>query len=186
MLSGTVFAHGGETFFVAEPAMVAPGGGVGVRADVLTSGPVRLSLAGTDGSFRLVGVVEETEDGHFEVFIEIPADLPTGHWTLLAEADGTAIASTTLEVAGAAIDADLGGQGPRDEEDPLLVPLPSGWRASRSTPLPTTPSPAVGTRRDPIDVVPLLSLCGAVVALTLLVVRTRPRRSSRDPSDDPR
>jgi hypothetical protein len=186
LVSAAVFAHGGETFFVVEPTMVAPGGGVGIRADLLTSGPVRLSLAGTDGTRRDVGVIEQTEDGHFEVFFEVPTDLPVGHWTLLAEVDGVAIASTTIEVAGAPVDAELGGQGERDEDDPLLVPLPFGWQASRSDPPAATRPAVVGTSGESIDVVPFVSLVAAIMALALLVVRTRPRRSSGGPSNPSR
>jgi hypothetical protein len=186
LLSATVLAHGGETFFIAEPSLVAPGEAVGVRADLLTSGPVRLSLAGTDGTRIEAGVIEQTEDGHFEVFLEIPTDLPTGHWTLLAEADGVAIASTTIEVAGTPVGEEDGGQGPRDEDDPLLVALPSGWRASRSDPPAATQPAAVGPTDNGIDVVPFVTLAAAVVALALLVARTRPRGSSGGRADPPR
>lgn len=168
-----VVAHGGETFFTVEPASVPPGAGVGVRADLLTSGPVRLTLAGTDGSQREVGVVEQTEDGHLEVFIGIPVDLPTGHWTLLAQADGTIVASATLEVAGTPLDMEVGGQGPRDEDDPLLMALPPGWQASRSN-TPALPGPnTVGASANGLDLVPIVSLAAAIGALTLLVARTR-------------
>jgi hypothetical protein len=177
IVSATVRAHGGETFINAEPAIVPPGGGVGVRADLLTSGPVRLTLAGTDGSRRDVGVVPETVEGHFEVFFEVPRDLPTGHWTLLAEADDTVYGSTTIEVAGTAIGEVGGGQGPRDEDDPLLVPLPSGWQASRSSPPGTTVPPAALTRG--VDLMPIVSLGIAVGALALLFLRTRRPRSDR-------
>ena len=183
LLSGAALGHGGETFFIAEPSRVAPGEGVGVRADLLTSGPVRLSLAGTDGSTRFVGVVEQTDGGHFEVFIAIPTDLPVGHWTLLAEADGAPIASATLEVAGAPVGEEEGGQGPRDEDDPLLVPLPSGWRASRSDPPSVTQPAMVDGGGGSIDPVPFAALATAIVALTVLVVRTRPHRASGGPSD---
>ncbi len=176
VVCATVFAHGGETFFIAEPSVVAPGGAVGVRADLLTSGPVRLSLAGTDGTRVEAGVIEQTEDGHFEVFLEIPSDLPTGHWTLLAEADGIAIASTTIEVAGAPVGEVVGGQGPRDEDDPLIVALPSGWVSTRSTPA-SAPPAITATTGEPLDLVPFASLAAAIVALAILVARTRPRRS---------
>jgi hypothetical protein len=179
IVSATVLAHGGETFMNAEPATVPPGGGVGVRADLLTSGPVRLTLAGIDGSRRKVGVVEETVEGHFEVFFEVPSDLPVGHWTLLAEADATVYGSTTIEVAGAPVRGDAGGgQGPRDEDDALLVPLPSGWQASRSSPPGTTGPPA--DVANTVDLVPIVSLGAALGALTLLFVRTRRPRSGGD------
>ena len=186
LLCTTVLAHGSETFIIAEPSVVAPGGAVSVRADLLTSGPVRLSLAGTDGTRVEAGIVEQTEDGHFEVFLEIAADLPTGHWTLVAEADGIDLASTTIEVAGAPVGEEVGGQGPRDEDDPLLVALPSGWRASRSGPPEATQPGIAPASADPLDLVPLASLAAAVVALAILVVRTRPRRSSRGRFDPPR
>ena len=183
LISAAAAAHSGETFFIVEPTLVPPGGGVGVRADLLTSGPVRLVLAGTDGSQRLVGTVEQTDGGHFAVFIQIPTDLPVGQWNLVAEADGDRIASATLEVAGASIGEEGGGQGPRDEDDGLLVPLPSGWRASQAIP-PAAPQPAPATTAaGSVDIVPFASLGAAIFALTLLVVRTRPRPSSGGPSD---
>jgi hypothetical protein len=174
LFCATVLAHGGETFMIAEPTLVQPGGGVGVRADLPTSGPVRLLLAGIDGTRREVGVVEQTDQGHFEVFIQVPADLPTGQWLLLAEADGRAIASTTIDVAGTPLGEEGGGQGLRDEDDPLLVALPSGWRASRP-PEATRPGIDNPTGEQP-DLVPFVSLAAAVIALGLLVARTRPRR----------
>jgi hypothetical protein len=183
LLAATALAHGGETFFVAEPTLVAPGGGVGIRADLLTSGPVRLELVGTDGSTRFVGVVEQTDGGHFEVFVEIPTDLPVGHWTLLAEADGAPLASATIEVAGAPVGEEVGGQGPRDEDDPLLVPLPSWWGASRSDPPAVTRPAAVDPVDESIDIAPFASLAAAIVVLAVLGVRTRPRGSSRGPID---
>jgi hypothetical protein len=186
LVSAAVFAHGTETFFVAEPTQVAPGTGVAVRADLLTSGPVRLSLAGEDGSVRELGVVEETDEGHFEAVFQVPLDLPLGEWTLVAEADGIAIASTTIEVAGTLVEADLSGVEERDEEDPLLVPLPSGWQASRSGPPAATPPAVAGTRGGSVDIVPFLGLGAAILALVVLVARTRPRGASGGPSDPSR
>ena len=186
LLCASAFAHGGETFLIAEPALVQPGGGVGVRADLPTSGPVRLSLAGTDGTRREVGVVEQTDQGHFEVFIQIPTDLPVGQWILVAEADGGPIASATLEVAGTPVGEEVGGQGPRDEGDGLLVPLPSGWRASPVIP-PAAPEPTtVATADGSFDIVPFASLAAAIGALAVLVVRTRPRRAAGGVSAPPR
>jgi hypothetical protein len=184
LFAGSVLAHGGEDFLAVEPTLVPPGGGVAVRADLLTSGPVRLSLVGTEGSVRELGVVDETDEGHFEVLLQIPADLPAGQWTLRADADGAIIASTTLDVAGAPVAEEDGEEG-RDEEDPLLVPLPSGWQASRSGPPVAIPA-GTASRPEPVDVVPFIALGTAVLALVVLVLRTRPRRPSAGPSDPSR
>jgi hypothetical protein len=183
VVAASVAAHGGETFLHAEPARVQPGGVVGISADILTSGPVTLDLAGSDGSRREVGVVEETTEGHFQVVVEMPSDLPVGVWTILAEADGVVYGSAVIEVAGTPIDAgEGGGQGPRDEDDALLVPLPSGWMASRSGPPVTpAPSPVAGSGLDPV---PIVSLAAALGALGLLVVRTRrPRRGAAETTE---
>jgi hypothetical protein len=165
-----VLAHGGETSFIVEPTMVPPGGGVAVRADLIVPGPVLLTLIGTDGSRVAAGVIEQTDQGHFEVMIMIPADLPAGHWTLLAEADGATIGSATLEVAGAPVGVEEGGQGPRDEDDSLLAPLPSGWQASRSNPPAVTSSAPGRVSTDPFDLVPIIALVVAIGALTLLAL----------------
>jgi hypothetical protein len=182
LLCATAFAHGGETFLIAEPTHVPPGGGVGVRADLPTSGPVRLSLAGTDGTRRAVGVVDQTDQGHFEVFIQIPTDLPTGQWTLVAEAEGRAIASTIIDVVGTPLGEETGGQGPRDADDPLLVALPSGWRSWPSDPPEATGRRIESPTGEQPDLVPFVSLGAAVIALALLVARTRPRRSVEGPA----
>lgn len=142
-----------------------------------------LSLSGTDGTVRQVGVVEETDGGHFEILIAIPADLPAGHWTLLAQIDGTAIATAAIEVAGIAIDAELGGQGPRDEGDGLLVPLPSGWQAgpSQSTAA-TTSAPADSNAASlPIDPSLMLLLGGAAAVVTVWLIRSRSASSTVRP-----
>ena len=185
LFSGSVVAHSGDAFLVVEPTLVVPGGGLSVRADLLTSGPVRLSLAGVDGSVRELGVVEETEEGHFEVLLQVPVDLPAGQWTLRAYADGTEVASTILEVAGTPVGSEGDGEGGRDEEDPLLVPLPSGWQASRSGP-PVATQAGPASRPDPVDTGPLIALGGAALALAALIVRTRPGRPSGGPSDPSR
>lgn len=186
LFPGSVLAHSGEFLLVAEPTTVAPGGTVSVRADLPTTGPLRLSLAGSGGSVREVGVVEETDEGHFETFVQIPVDLPSGRWALVAQSDDATIASTTLEVAGSPIGEEEDGHGgERDEEDPLLVPLPSGWQASRSGAPAPTPA-AVDGRPPAVDLVPFAALGAAILAVGILLVRTRAERSSGGPSDPPR
>jgi methionine-rich copper-binding protein CopC len=173
VVAATVHAHGGETFMTAEPAVIPPGAAVGISADLLTSGPVTLSLAGTDGSRRDVGVVAETSEGHFQVVVEVPTDLPVGVWTLLAETDGKVLGSTVIQVSGTPIEDGGGGQGPRDEDDPLLQPLPSGWHASRSM-APSTVPTGIGAASGTLDPVPFIA--GGLAALALLVLVRGTRR----------
>ena len=156
-----------------------------MRADLLTSGSVHLSLAGMDGPVVDLGIVEDTVEGHFEVLLQIPVDLPAGRWTLRAFADGTELASTTLEVAGTPLGGEEGGEAGRDEEDPLLVPLPSAWQASRSGP-PVATSVAPSGPRDSVDLVPFVAIGAAVLALMVLVARTPRSDSSGGRSDPPR
>jgi hypothetical protein len=174
--STPVLAHGGETFVAVEPTTVQPGAGLIVRADLQTSGPVSLVLVATDGSRRDVGVVEETVEGHFEVVILVPADLSSGHWTLLAEADGATMGSAVVEVAGTRVDAETGSEG-RDAADPLVVPLPSGWQPSRTNPV-ATPSSVSGPVAGELDPVPFVVLAATLGALAVLVARTRRPRTS--------
>jgi methionine-rich copper-binding protein CopC len=178
VVAAAVHAHGGETFMSAEPARVELGGAVGITADLLTSGPLTLRLAGTDGSRREVGVVEETAEGHFQVVVEVPTDLPVGVWTLLAEADGTVYGSTVIEVSGTPIEGEGGGQGPRDDDDALLQPLPSGWQASRSM-APVAVPTNTGIASDTMDPVPFIAGGLAVLALIVLARATRRQDPSR-------
>lgn len=176
VLAAGVQAHGGEVGFTAEPARVPPGGGIVVRADILTSGDVVLVLIGPSGERVQVGVVDETGDGHFEVVVPVPADVVPGRWILQAESDGATLAETTIDVTGSASDPE-GGE-PRDQSDPLIAPLGSGGQG------PGAGSPAIGEVGAPdpagIDLVPLAALALATVALAVLVGR---RRSGREVGD---
>lgn len=125
-----------------------------------------------------------SSDGDVTVPITLPAGLVAGSYTLEVVSDSITLGAT-LTVQGPPIEPDEDG-GERDEEDPLLVPLPSGWGrgitgagptapGSTAAPAPqVTPSGMEPATAGSIAVVAgLMVLAG--IALTALMVRAARR-----------
>jgi hypothetical protein len=136
LLSGSALGHEGSARLVVEPAQVRPGGVLTIRVeDLPPERTTALSLSGTGGSVPLASMVVDPE-GHATIFVEVPADLPLGSYDVTAEADGIAVASAPLSVQGQPITT-AGEPGAKDEDDTLLIALPSGWQQSLSGPIVT-------------------------------------------------
>lgn len=126
--------HEGGPRLILEPGRVRPGGVLTIRVeDLPPERPVDLSIAGSAGSVPLASVVVDPE-GHATVFVEVPVDLPLGAYMVNAEADDVAVAGASVTVEGAPVAA-AGEPGEKDEDDMLLIALPSGWQQSLSGPI---------------------------------------------------
>jgi hypothetical protein len=128
--------HEGGPRLILEPERVRPGGVLTIRLeDLPPERLVDLAITGSAGSVPLASVPVDPE-GHATVFVEVPADLPLGTYTVNATAESVDVAGASVTVEGAPIAA--GGEpGQKDEDDMLLVPLPSGWQQSLSGPIVT-------------------------------------------------
>jgi hypothetical protein len=131
-----VVGHEGGPRLILEPDRVHPGGVLTVRLeDLPPEGSVEPSIAGAAGSVPLASVVVDAE-GHATVFVEIPVDLPAGAYTVNAAAERTVVSGVRVTVEGPP-QVEGGEPGEKDEDDLLLVALPSGWQQSLSGPIVT-------------------------------------------------
>ena len=134
-MPGPAAAHDGQPALIAEQNVAPPGGSIVVRGEDLGGeATVRLSLAGGVGVE--LGRFPTDGDGHIVLAIAIPPDLPPGEYELRGTLESGVVVGVAVRVDGAVVDPGLGlgGQGGRDEDDPLLVALPEGWQQSLSSP----------------------------------------------------
>lgn len=134
----TALAHGGDSRVDLGSGTVRAGGTVEVRLVAVAPGDAfRIDLvapgqsAVTTWSQRLIADADGGARGTFD----LPADIVPGEYLIRAVAvDGHAVA-TSLLVQGSV--EERGDPGAREEDDPLLVALPSGWQRSLSVPVAT-------------------------------------------------
>ena len=158
-------AHENAPPVILDPPEVRPGGVVTVRLeDRSPDADVELFLASGDHRLSL-GVVRTDGEGHASVAVAIPAELPAGLYAISALDGSSPPVSAPLAVNGPPIPADGGVPGPKDEDDPLLVALPSDWQRSLSGPA-VTAVPVTVTQPAPLGV----SLPGGALAVGFLVV----------------
>ncbi len=173
------FAHEGGPRLILEPDRVRPGGVLTIRVeDLPPERPVELSIAGSSGSVALASVVVNPE-GHATVFVEVPADLPVGGYTVNAKAEDVDVAGASVTVEGAPV-VEGGEPGEKDEDDMLLIPLPSGWQQSLSGPIvtarPLTETLPIGSGQPPaVEGIVAAIAIALVLGSAALVVGTRLR-----------
>jgi hypothetical protein len=174
-------AHGGEAALIVEQNVAPPGGVVAVRGEDLGSeAQVRLALFGP----RTVdlGAVTSDAEGHLFLAVAIPPDLPAGTYSLVATTAAGSTAFAGVIVDGQAVIDGQGGQGGRDEDDPLLVPLPPGWQQTLSSVPPLRPAVPAVPPRPPVSPDPPTPIVGlglvALAGLSFGILSLR--KGSRD------
>lgn len=173
----TTLAHGGDGRVDLGSATVVAGGSVEVRLVSMAPGDeLRVELIGSGQAVATVSPesLVADADGDAVGAFNLPADLAPGQYVVRAIAsDGHAV-ETPLTVQAAV--ADGGVPGGREEDDPLLVALPSGWQRSLSA------APAAGSGLASTDwwIDPsMAALLGGVGTLLLLRLAGRsPKRPS--------
>lgn len=91
---------------------------------------ISVSLVGSEGEFQL-GLVTSSEVGAFVQSFTLPTDLPPGAYRVLAKVPGeVAVVSALLAVRGAPVMAEAEEGELREEEEPLLAPMPTALKAS--------------------------------------------------------
>jgi hypothetical protein len=182
VLTGPALAHGGGPRLLVSPDPVNPGGVVELRGEDLgADASLVLYLVGSSGEVSL-GPSTADGEGHFVLFVQIPAEMPVGMYAVHAREGEATGAKAPLAIAGAPI-VD-GGEPIRDESEPLLVALPAGWQQSLSGPS-TTARPVTGPAplgAPPADaagtealLVPMVLLVGALVVGAVAVAGLRRR-----------
>ena len=121
--SQSALAHGEEPRLEISLDRVNPGSVMEVRGvDFEPEEQIVLTLIGEGFEFPL-GEIVANEEGIFLQVITLPADLREGEYRFRAITDDHEIASPTLVVFGTAVVE--GGEPLRDEDDPLLAPMPT-------------------------------------------------------------
>ena len=129
----TALAHGDSPRLEISVERINPGGVVEVRGvDFEPEEQISFALIGTDVEIPLGEIIADT-DGIFLQIVTLPSELKEGAYYFRAVTDDHQVISPTLTVFGAAILEGEGGQGPREEEDGLLAPMPTFLPAVVST-----------------------------------------------------
>ena len=121
-----VLSHGDEPRVEISSDRITPGGVIEVRGvDFEREELVTLMLVNQSTTIPFGEVTADTE-GIFLQVVTIPVDLSEGTYNFLAITDDHNVTSPDLAVQGPPILAEgEGGQGPRDEDDGLLAPMPT-------------------------------------------------------------
>ena len=127
---------------------------------------VTLSLIGSGVDVSLGDVLANGE-GDFTYIAVLPADLVEGTYYFRAVTSHHYVLSPPLTVWGTAF-MDGGGQGPRDEDDGLLAPMPTFPPAVVTAPAPslqTDQTTASASNRTTPTLLVLTGLCIVIVAI---------------------
>jgi hypothetical protein len=144
LLVTPAFADGGDPRLEISVERVNPGGVVNVRGVAFEFEElVSLVLIGPGIELSL-GKITANVEGEFTHIVVLPSDLPEGTYYFRGTTARRWVISPPLTVWGTAI-IEGGGQGPRDEDDGLLAPMPT---------YPPAPQ-AVSTVSAPIASVPI-------------------------------
>lgn len=180
MAAATVVAHG-AAYLVVEPTTISPGGEGAVRGAGFGPGNIVALVLVTPSGEVPLGSVEADGEGSFSTVIRVPTD--TAEETVRLEARSPDhMESAEVTIAGAP--ADGGGDGRREEEEPLLAPISfvpaQGARAvPRESSAQTGPASPAGAP----NLAPLLGVATAVLLVTtaggIVARRRRRRRSTR-------
>ena len=130
---GIVLAHDGSPRLELNVDRINPGGTLEVRGVNLASDEtINLTLIGSESRFPL-GAAMSDAHGDFIQAVALPADLAEGVYTVRASLVGQPAAEVALTIFGAAVTGDEEG-GHRDEDEPLLAPLPISPRVVSTPP----------------------------------------------------
>ena len=182
--AGLVVAHGGSARLLLDPLRVNPGGTVVVEGDDLSADDqITLVLVGAD--FRLeVGVNTSDGQGHLVQAFVVPSDLVTGGYQLQAVGSAGDVISAALVVSGEPVPPDGGGEGGQGgqggQDGGLLVPLPSDWTSSLSSPVAGVAPPPVDAPTSELPIGVTAAIVGGliVVSVAILGLLSRRRRSA--------
>jgi hypothetical protein len=131
---------------------------------------VMLTLIGPGTEVALGEVVSDAEGGFLHIVV-LPTDLAEGNYYFRAVTSHHYVLSPPLAVWGTAF-MEGGGQGPRDEDDGLLAPMPTyppPAQSASTAPAPIVPGPVETTAVSSGWGTNILLLAG-LMALAILVV----------------
>ena len=161
-------AHGGEPRLEISAERMNPGGVVDVRGVSFgMEESVTLALIGSGVEISLGELIADAEGG-FRHIAMLPSDLVEGTYYFRATTSHHWVISPPLTVWGTAI-TEGGEQGPRDEDDGLLAPMPTFAPDAPTVSVPQAPvvaTPAVEWNPN-ILILVVLMVIGIVAVLGL-------------------
>src|SRR5215216_3824804 len=120
-----VSAHGGQPRLEINVERLNPGGVVDVRGvEFAYDDLVMLALVGSEAEIAL-GEITANAEGEFKQIVVLPSDLVEGTYYFRATTIHHWVISPPLTIQGSLILSEGGGQGPRDQDDGLLAPMPT-------------------------------------------------------------
>lgn len=168
-----VLADGGDPRLEISVERLNPGGVVDVRGvDFEFEELVSLTLIGS-GLELSFGEINASVEGGFIHTVIIPSDLPEGTYYFRGTTSRRWVISAPLTVWGTAI-AEDGGQGPRDEDDSLLAPMPTfapgvvPGVVTASAPIVAVSAPVAGGPGQELPASPGLSTNSLVLAVLMV------------------
>lgn len=176
---GPAAAHGGEPEVLLDRTTGEPGDSVAIQVSGLAPGTeVELRLVSdADGGAISLGAGTVPASSDLDVQATIPPSVAPGAYVVEATGAGLVLTADLAIVAvGSPPEDEPDG---RDEEDPLLAPLPSGWSRGNTGPgaAPRDPSPAPTTGAPfgaPVTAwIPVTLLLGLTLAIAAGVVVRR-------------
>jgi hypothetical protein len=176
--------HEGGPRLILEPPRVNPGGVVLIRGeDLALDETMVVSLVGDAGRADL-GQVTTDGEGHFNLAVEMPIDVPVGTYAIEAVNTSGHPVRSLVVLEGSPI-LEQGGAPPGQDEG---FPAPGTVTASASAPAAApvstdAPAASAGSGLLPLsdptgtagefDPIPFIALAGAIAALAFLAWRTR-------------
>lgn len=171
VIATPVHAHGGTATLQLPTPRISPGGTLELLGDMTGEGPVDLYLIAPDSVVRSLGSANADAEGHFQAFIALPRDLPTGSYAVAARS-ATDQATSRLIIDG--IPVPVGDEGQLPGRDDIFA---GSGAEPQATPIPALPIVDGAVLGDvgasEMDLVPVVALALAIGALGLLVWRTR-------------
>ena len=173
-LSAVAAAGHGELVLQLGAERIQPGGTIEVRGDLGSGEAFQVALISkADGSRRAIATIPAVDEGHFQSFVTVPADLPSGDYLIEVAVD-LVVMRAPLTVTGVPIAPDGGGRP--EQEEGLIQPLPSASGAAGSFADGVEASPVPTAQPPPFDG-PLIVAIATIAAIGLLVsIRLASRR----------
>jgi hypothetical protein len=170
-LAAAAQAHGGTATLQLPTPRINPGGTLELLGDMTGEGPVDLYLIASDSVVRSLGSANADADGHFQAFIALPRDLPTGSYAVTAR---SAIDQATSRLIIDGIPVPVGDEGQLPGRDDVFAGSGVEPQATPIPALPVVDGTVLGdVGSSDMDLVPFVALALAIGALGLLVWRTR-------------
>jgi hypothetical protein len=130
---------------------------------------IPVALVGVEGEFPL-GVVTSNEVGEFTQSFTLPVHLPEGVYRVLAKnPTSVSVISAPLTIQGAPVMVE-GEEVIRDEDEPLLAPMPT---AVKGSPAGQSARPAAASWLNPALIATALGVLALVTFSFILVRRSR-------------